>query len=210
MSEHLPEAAVESADAATPVTPEQIARVRDLAESVVSTDELILDLSRRLTELNDKRKSIVERDLVQAMTEARLEVWPMPGGLQFELANVLNGSIPKDRQEEAFAFLEANGHGDLIKRKFTIQFGRDEVAWAKKFMQDLAKRKKPLNVEQKTWVEPQTLGAFVREQHRLASEEGKNADELVPPTLFGVFKMTFAKLAAPKAPSPRKVKARAS
>jgi hypothetical protein len=205
MNNPLPTAEVEAVE---PASADQIAKVRDLAEKAVALDEEMAELGERLAKLSEQKKVITERDLVNAMTEARLETWPMPGGFSFDLTTLLNASIPKDRQDEAFAFLEDHGHGDLIKRKFTIQFGRDEVAWAKKFMQDLAKRKKPLNVEQKIWVEPQTLGAFVREQHRNAAATGTNADELVPPTLFGVFKMTYAKLSAPKAAKERAVRSR--
>ena len=191
-----------------PASVEQIARVKTLAERAVSLDEQIADLSAKMTALNEEKSVITDRELVNAMTEARLEVWPMPGGFRFELATLLNASIPKDQTDAAFAFLEAHGHGDLIKRKFTIQFGRDEIAWALKFKADMAKRKRPLNVEEKVWVEPMTLGAFVREQHRDAAAEGKDPDQLVPPTLFGVFKRTYAKLAAPKAEKARAVRAR--
>lgn len=206
MNAPLPAAEVEAVEGPTDA---QIAAVRRFAERAVSLEGEIALLSESLTKLNEERSVILDRELVNAMAEARLEVWPMPGGLSFELATLVNGSIPKDRQEEAFSWLEANGHGDLIKRKFTIQFGREDIAWAKKFRADLAKRKKPLNVEERMWVEPMTQGAFVREQLKLAAAEGRDPEELAPTALLGVFKRTFARLVAPKAAKARPTAARA-
>jgi hypothetical protein len=205
MSTHLPEADVEATPAASDA---QIKRVRDLAEKAVRLDADIAEASKALAKLGEERTAIVECDLVNAMVEARLETWPMGGGLAFELALVVGASIPKDRQDEAFERLEKDGHGDLIKRKFTIQFGRDDLTWAKKFYNDCMKRKKPLNIEQKTWIEPQTFGAFVREQLKEAAAQGKDPEDLAPSLLYGVYKKTYAKLVAPKAAKPRAVSAR--
>ncbi len=201
----LPEANVE---ATSGPSSEQVQKIAAAAARVLEINEAEAKLAERLTILATERKALVEMTLPQAMIDAGLETWPLANGYAFNLTTLLNGSIPKDNPEPSFAFLEKNGHGDLIKRKFTIQFGRDDLAWAKKFYADCMKRKKPLNIEQKVWVEPQTLGAFVREQYKNAAAEGSNPEELVPTNLFGVFKLTYAKLTEPKAAKERKVTAR--
>lgn len=113
--------------------------------------------------------------------------------------------IQKDRplvftdQNEAHVWLEDNGHGDLIKHEIKILFGRDDGSWYKKFMADCAKRKRPLDFSRRDWVDPNTLGAFVREQIRNAAAQGVPPEQAIPFKVFGVHTATVAKLVAPKA-----------
>lgn len=203
----LPEAEVEEAN---PVTDEDIKKVRDAAEKAMA---LRLDVERLGDELERKNaelKTTIEQTLPNAMIGARLETWPVGNGSRFDLTTMIAAGIPKDRAEEAYDWLEKNKHGDLIKRIITIRFGRDDVAWAKKFIADCAKRKKPLDITEAKKVEHQTLGAFVREQIRLATAEGRNADEAAPPDLLGVYRLTFAKFEEPKEKKERRVAAKSS
>jgi len=192
MESGLPTAEVEAAPGPTD---KEIAAVRDLAEKALALalrkakgDELLAQIAAEL-------KDVVEKKLPDAMRAARLETWPMPGGAHFELSTIVNAGIPKDPQAtyEAHRWLEEHGHGSLIKRRISIFFGREEIDWAKKFMRDCARRKKPLKLEEKEWVEPQTLGSFVREQLREAAANGRDSEEVAPSRLLGVFKLTYAK-----------------
>jgi hypothetical protein len=192
---------------APPVADAEIKKVRDLAERYAALNAAIEELERQANEARQEFTQISDVDLPAAMLAARLEVWPMPGGKSIELANLVNASIPKDHIPEAHAWFEAHGHGDLIKRKITILFGRDEIEWAKKFIRDCAQRKKPLNLDQKEWIEPMTLGAFVREQLKEAAIAGGNPEEYAPTALLGVFKRTYARLVGPRAVK-EKVRAR--
>ena len=77
----------------------------------------------------------------------------------------------------------------LIKRLFSIEFGREEEKWADKFERDCKQRKKQLHLKRKKFVHPQTLQAFIRGQ----LEEGV----AVPLDIFGVFRQRFVKVALP-------------
>lgn len=194
MDDALPMADVEEVK----VSDADIKRVRDAAELALSLDEDVARLTGQLASKQEALKEALERTLPNAMIAARLETWPLPGGARFDLHGIVAASIPKAFTEEAHGWLEEKGHGDLIKHRFTILFGRDDFKWAKKFAQDLARRKRPLVVERKDWVEPQTLGAFVREQVKLAAAEGRDPAEAVPANYFGVFRATVARLVKPK------------
>ena len=111
-------------------------------------------------------------------------------GKELKMSEVLRGSIPEANLPKALDWLDSNGHEKLIKRTITIDFGKGDEAWAKKFERDCAKRKKPLNLKRKRGVHPQTLQAFVRGQ----LEEGVD----FPMDLFGVFRQRFAKVKLPK------------
>ena len=88
--------------------------------------------------------------------------------------------------------------GGLIKRTIIVYFGKDEDRWAKKFMADLAKRKRPLDVERKETVHSGSLTAAVKEQIAKALEEGKDPRAELPFDLLGVYQAEVAELVAPK------------
>jgi hypothetical protein len=65
-------------------------------------------------------------------------------------------------EEEAFAWLKANGHEDIIKNVVSLQFGRGEDESAETMLQSLTSQ--GYSPSNKRWVEPMTLKAFAREQ----------------------------------------------
>lgn len=205
MNDSLPTAEVEASAGPTDA---EIAIVRDTAEKAMSLTMEIARLNDELERANAGLKLLLEATLPNAMIAARLEAWPIANGSQYVLNKMVAGSITKENLPAAHAWLEEHGHGDMIKRKITIQFGRDQVSWAKKFLADCRKRKTPLNMETNEWVEPMTLGAFVREQEKLAVAEARDPEELIPSNLFSVFRLTYAKLVEPKEKRERRVTAR--
>ena len=101
----------------------------------------------------------------------------MADGNEITVSSFYNASIPKSRTEEAFGWLRDNQYGDLIKNVVTATFGRDEDALANKVLVNLQSQGYATN--QKQWVEPMTLKAFVKEQ----VEKGTP----IPSDLFGVY-----------------------
>lgn len=181
-------------EAAPPPDDKDLKQVADLARQQVV---LIREVNKLQTELAEKSAALkknMEFDLPLKMKELGMTHFGLAGGASISMKEVVTASIPRDPeiQDEAFSWLETKGHGGLIKRRIQILFGRDDIAWAKKFLQDCAKRKKPLILDQKTWVEPQTLMAFVREQLKLAASKGTDPEELAPTRLLGTYKMTYA------------------
>ena len=108
-------------------------------------------------------KDISERRLPELMELARQTKLTTTDGIHVELDEKVYASIPKAKAGIAFKWLEDNKHGDIIKRTFTIAFGKDEDKWADKFERDMKQRKKPLPVKREKKVHPQTLAALIRE-----------------------------------------------
>ncbi|MCK5600419.1 hypothetical protein KAR91_01015, partial [Candidatus Pacearchaeota archaeon] len=109
-------------------------------------------------------KDIAERRLPELMELARQTEITTSDGIKVKLDEKIYASIPKAGAGVAFKWLEDNKHGDIIKRTFTIAFGKEEDKWADKFERDLKQRKKPLAVKREKKVHPQTLGALIREE----------------------------------------------
>jgi len=153
-----------------------------LAERAVEHFESELDAAKA------RFRILKEQTLPKALEDAgNLEDITIDG-LKIEREIKLRGSIPADKKAEAFEWLEENGHGKLIKRKFTIEFGKDEETWANKFQKDCEKRKKALAMKRDKAVHPSTLVAFLK------SELESGTD--IPLETFGVFRQNFAKVTA--------------
>lgn len=125
---------------------------------------------------NDIRR-IEEKDIPELMTELGMKKFVLEDGSEVSVKPYYSASIDKERQDEAFLWLNEHGFGDLIKNVVTTQFGRGQETLAEHFANEVAA--KGYNAATKKWVEPMTLKAFVKEQY----EKGTN----IPNDLFGVF-----------------------
>lgn len=156
------------------------AREQREAQELVDKAEEALELAKA------RFKRIAEVELPELMEAAQQRKLTTIDGFEVVLEEKIRGSIPKGKEEPAFAWLEKHGHDNLIKREFKIEFGKDEEAWAAKFQRDLAQRKKPLKVEVKRTVHPSTLASFLKEV--------LEAGEAVPLTTFGCYQQKVTKI----------------
>jgi len=116
-------------------------------------------------------------NLVQLFEERGVTSIKMKDGSNVEIKPFYTGSISKDNQDEAFAWLRDHGYEDLIKNQVIVKFGRAEDEKAKELFSDLANQ--GLDTDRNVKVEPSTLRGFIREM----IEGGKN----LPIDTFGVF-----------------------
>lgn len=144
------------------------------AEVVVARAEEALALAKA------ELARISEREIPDLMDKAEMTEYTTKDGIKIKISEKVRGSIPKATEAQAFAWLTENKHDDLIKREFKIGFGKNEEAWAKKFLADLQKRKRPLAFELKRTVHASTLASFVKGQ----LESGVD----FPMDIFGVFR----------------------
>jgi hypothetical protein len=103
--------------------------------------------------------------------------YTMDDGSEISVKPFYSASISKDNSDEAFEWLTSNGHSSLIKNNVSASFGRGKDNEAKSLLAELHDR--GLETKSKTWVEPMTLKAFVKEQ----VEKGEN----LPYDLLGIF-----------------------
>lgn len=174
-------------DAAKPPPGDNIlARLGALAADQLQAEARVAQLEADLKQGKEDLRDICENKLPALMEEAGQAEELTVSGIKIAIKTAIRGSIPKGKEAPAFAWLEKNGHERIIKRQFTIDFGKEEDKWADKFERDCAQRKKPLHLKRKKTVAPQTLQAFVRGQ----LEEGV----AIPMDTFGVFRQKFAKV----------------
>ena len=162
-----------------------LAALNQKAEELIKLEDDIQDAEDALKTLQDRHRQITQFELPELMDAAEQTDIGTKAGHRVQMDETIRASLNKHK-EEALAYLEENDAGDLIKRTFTIQFDRDDEAWAKKFERDLAQRKKPLNSKVERTVHANTLTSWVKA--RMA--EGVD----IPQETFGVFRQRFAKV----------------
>lgn len=151
-------------DVQRPVGDNAMAQLQGLAEEQSSAEAEVLRLEQELEKARKKLADVQEHRLPELMKELGLKTFETATGLKIKIKESIHAGISKEREATAFAWLDANGAGKLIKRQFICSFGKEDEAWAKKFARDLAQRKKKVDVIEKKSVHPSTLRVFVAEQ----------------------------------------------
>ena len=136
-------------------------QLSDLVRTLRNVEKQIEDAELHMKALKaEKHKLSVENipSLMDEMGVERLDV----DGLTIERKMMVHASIPKDRKDEAFAWLRDNGLDDIIKNDVTCSFGKGEDNVAGDVVGIL--QEKGFDPQTKTHVHPSTLKAFVKER----------------------------------------------
>ena len=149
----------------------------DLCAEQVALEEEMRQLEEQLKAKATAAKKLSQEIIPARMSELGLESLTLSDGSSIEVKNKIQASIPIPYREEAFQWLRDNGHGDIIKNQVTATFGKGEDTTASNFIDKIEEL--GYQPQQKVWVEPMTLKAFVREQIANGSE--------LPTDKFGVF-----------------------
>ena len=150
--------------------------------SSLCAEQVALEEEMRQLEEQLKAKAKAARKLSQEIIPARmselgLESLTLADGSSIKIKQLVHASIPVRHREDAFQWLRDNGHGDIIKNQVSATFGKGEDTTASNFIDKIEEL--GYQPQQKVWVAPMTLKAFVREQIANGSE--------LPTDKFGVF-----------------------
>lgn len=157
--------------------------VRELDEEDVHIEQL----EGELKEAKERRRIVAEMKIPEIMDEIRIANFTTTEGLKVAVKTVVRASIPKGSREEAFDWLDENGHSGLVKREVSVAFTRDQTEDAAKLLENL--HGEFPNAKSGRSVHHSSLGAWVRDMLR----DGQP----VPTELFGVFEQRTAKVTKP-------------
>jgi hypothetical protein len=153
-------------------TEDKVAEVVSAALRQIEAEDRVASLQNELKAAQDDLKGIAEGALPAALDAAGMASYRLLNGFEVSVKTTTVGNIAKDDAPIAHASLEAAGHGDMIKRKVDLVFGRGEADVAARvvtFLKGLSwLGNRPVNVHEN--VHPQTLSAFVREQIAAGAE----------------------------------------
>lgn len=169
-------------------SPDVLARVQRAGAEMLVAQQEVERLTTELEEAKSTLKEFEEKTIPQLLEDVGLQSVTLEGGVVIGVDEQTFGSIVAGKEAEAHKWMSENGHDALIKRTFTIKFGKGDDKWANKFERDLAQRKKPLPCERKEAVHAQTLRKFIRDQ---------TAAGTALPDSFSVFNRRVASITLP-------------
>lgn len=163
-----------------------MAQLTSTASDQAHAEARVARLEEELAEAKEHLRQLSENIMPELMEQAGMEEFSTKDGLSIKISEKIRGSIPKGNEAPAFRWLDENGHGNLIKRQFMIDFGKDQEKLVRKFEADLKRRKTPLNVSTKMSVHPSTLQSFIKDQ--------LEAGVQIPLDTFGAYRQRFSKI----------------
>lgn len=161
----------------------EVAEISALAKLQILRQIEVEKAEVALKEANELLRQVQEIDLPNAMLQAGVSEIRLPDGQRITLKEDVYASIPKDRMNEALAWLKENNLADVIKNEIKVNFGKGEEEAANTLIKEL-NANGWTNYDSKTTIHPSTLKALIREQ--LA--KGAN----IPLDVFGAGPITKA------------------
>lgn len=158
-----------TADAAKAPPPDKLQAVKDKARELRDLTIVVDELNARAAETQAKITAIQSRELPDLMSEIGIDSLGLEPEGNLPAYDVrcnayYSANIKADAPTAlaAYAWLEREGHGDLIKHSFTINFGRGETEAAQDF--EVLLNTNRIDYGSRLGVHPQTLTAFVKNQ----------------------------------------------
>ena len=140
----------------------ELKTISDLALKQSQLEEKVSEKESELKSIKQELKEIAEVQLPEALQEVGVSEFSLVDGTKVSVTPFYSARITTDNKEEAFDWFRKNGHADLIKNTVSVSFGRAEDDTASSLLEKLDSE--GFHPEQKEWVEPMTLKAFIKEQ----------------------------------------------
>jgi|TARA_R100000789_G_scaffold98928_1_gene103958 hypothetical protein len=100
-------------------------KISRLAGEVTALEQEVADAESVFKAKQKQLRTITDERLPEALEDVGMEKVVMRDGSEIAVKQFYSASIPKDSREEAFAWLRANGFGDLIKLTLSVVLDRD-------------------------------------------------------------------------------------
>ena len=149
-------------DIKTEVSEISLKTLTEKATEMIRLEELVEDKQASLKATQKELKALAEEEIPALLSEVGLSEITLSNGAKISTNAYYFARITEHNRDEAFTWLQDNGHGDIIKNTVSVSFGRDEDVDAEKLLTNL--QDDGFTTSGKKWVEPMTLKAFVREQ----------------------------------------------
>lgn len=157
----------------------------DLADQLEKSDEEVIRLQALLDEAKANSRRICEKEIPDLLDGMQGNV-KLPDGRTISVSEKIRSGAVAEKKIPAINWLDAHGHGYIVKKQFIIEFGRADTQWIKEFEKMLTESKVPLNVKKENSIHHSTLEAFIRQ----SLEDGLD----IPKDIFAIYRQRIAKV----------------
>ena len=155
-----------------------------LVKNLLDADAAVEAAEVALKVLKEKARYFREEAIPSAMHELGIKEYTLETGEKLRITQEVYLSIPKAMQTQAYAWLEDNGFGGLLKLSLGLEYGKGEKQLAVAMYESLVEQ--GLRPSLSEGVHSQTLKAFAKEQI--------SAGKPFPIDLFGAMPVWVAKI----------------
>ena len=159
-----------------------------LANEQLRLEEAVKLAKLRVQTLEEELRSVSHEALPDAMQAAGVSEFKLTDGSVVTVKEDVSTSILADKRQEAYEWLNANGHGSIVKHLVSCQFGKGEDSEAQRLVDVLVEA--GFEFSDKEDVNYQTLQKWGRDM----AAEGVRP----PEDFFNSFDLTIAKVKPPK------------
>ena len=132
------------------------------ANKLLLAQALVLEQEEALKQCKAAERKINQEEIPELMENLGLEKFTLSSGQTISVKEAVQCAIPAPRRDEAYKWLDANNHGDLIKTALTAKFGRGETESAIIAQNELARL--GIGADLNESVHAGTLKAWAREE----------------------------------------------
>jgi hypothetical protein len=150
-------------EAAPPPPDESVRTIANLAQEQLRLEDRLKEAEAHAAEVRAALTKVRDVDLPAAMLTAGVTEFKLAGGGLVSVKLVYECAITEENKPRALSWLRDRGLADLIKHEVKVTFGRGDEKLARRFLSSLTRRAVPPRYTDRTFVEPSTLKAQVRE-----------------------------------------------
>lgn len=155
-------------------TTETLSSLATLARSQLEVEQSIEEIEELLKSKKELLRDLSEVKIPEVFAQLGISEFKLNNGLKVRVSPYYSGKADSD---QAFDWLEENGHADIIKGEFTVMYRRSDKSKISSFNAMAAQL--GFSVKDKLAVHPMTMKSFVKEQ----IEEGIN----IPRDIFNIY-----------------------
>ena len=166
-------------DDAEPVPDDQLSKISQLGIDYVVTRNNIIKLKNDLDRQERQLKHLSEVVIPEAMQKVNMRSFGLENGFKLEVKPVIFVTLPKDKADEADAWLDANGHGGMVKFHLDIHLpkgtSQENISNLKRSIERFG-----YEYSENKSIHFQTLNKWAREM--------EEENETIPENIFKVFR----------------------
>ena len=139
-----------------------VEQITSLARSLLDAEDKVSDLELKVKVAKEQARILREETIPMCMQELGVNALTLTTGEKLTVKEDVYAQLSAESKPGAFAWLEENNFGGLIKTEVSVSFGKGELDNANALIEKLRKEKFDPVLERN--VHAQTLKAFLREQ----------------------------------------------
>lgn len=170
------------------LSPDSLKELTRLANELVAAERAVEEAERALKDAKERERRLREEAVPDFMQELGIAKLALETGETISYKDDVRLEWDATKKDACFAWLEAHGHGGLIKTVVGVGFGKGELEKAKALLARLTEE--GLETALKRDVHYQTMCAFLREQIA--------AGEPIPLEEWGAVSIKKADVKAPR------------